>query len=363
MSVDEWKDFFINSGFQDTVASNYAHIFFNNRMRFELLSDLTKEYLKEMKITFIGDMMTILRYAKKYPELKISENVEGSEKKNFEGKIVEDESKYEIFEEEKVFLCDFCNDNFTEKKDLDSHVKTIHTVFKPRKIKHSPEKSNESLQIPFEGEFYSCEFCNDHFTLNEDLDSHVKTIHTVFKPRKIKNVAEKDNNLQMKQSFSEYKNVSDLSIHVNSSKVSEFQLSDDIGNSKSDYYKCNTCDKSFLKISNFKNHMAFHKIGTKSTNNMYDDIEGDVNGMSNTMELNIPEKLGKPKSNKNYCPFCGKIFIRDGLNQHLEVTCGAIQYKCLTCSKKFSTVENLKRHLSNPNVHKQHLEKHTGYYK
>ena len=109
--------------------------------------------------------------------------------------------------------------------------------------------------------------------------------------------------------------------------------------------------------------MAFHKIGTKSTNNMYDDIEGDVNGISNTMELNIPEKLGKPKSNKNYCPFCGKIFIRDGLNQHLEVTCGAIQYKCLTCSKKFSTVENLKRHLSNPNVHKQHLEKHTGYYK
>ena len=269
MSVDEWKDFFINSGFQDTVASNYAHIFFNNRMRFELLSDLTKEYLKEMKITFIGDMMTILRYAKKYPELKISENVEGSEKKNFEGKIVEDESKYEIFEEEKVYLCDFCNDNFTEKKDLDSHVKTIHTVFKPRKIKHSPEKSNESLQIPFEGKFYSCEFCNDHFTLNEDLDSHVKTIHTVFKPRKIKYVAEKDNNLQMKQSFSEYKNVSDLSIHVNSSKVSEFQLSDDIGNSKSDYYKCNTCDKSFLKISNFKNHMAFHKIGTKSTNNMY----------------------------------------------------------------------------------------------
>ena len=311
MSVDEWKDFFINSGFQDTVASNYAHIFFNNRMRFELLSDLTKEYLKEMKITFIGDMMTILRYAKRYPELKISENVEGSEKKNFEGKIVEDESKYEIFEEEKVFLCDFCNDNFTEKKDLDSHVKTIHTVFKPRKIK---------------------------------------------------NVAEKDNNLQMKQSFSEYKNVSDLSIHVNSSKVSEFQFSDDIGNSKSDYYKCNTCDKSFFKISNFKNHMAFHKIGTKSTN-MYDDIEGDVNGISNTMELNIPEKLGKPKSNKNYCPFCGKIFIRDGLNQHLEVTCGAIQYKCLTCSKKFSTVENLKRHLSNPNVHKQHLQKHTGYYK
>ena len=62
MSVDEWKDFFINSGFQDTVASNYAHIFFNNRMRFELLSDLTKEYLKEMKITFIGDMMTILSF-------------------------------------------------------------------------------------------------------------------------------------------------------------------------------------------------------------------------------------------------------------------------------------------------------------
>ena len=60
MSVDEWKDFFVNSGFQDSIASDYAHVFFNNRMRFELLSDLTKEYLKEMEITFIGDIMTIL---------------------------------------------------------------------------------------------------------------------------------------------------------------------------------------------------------------------------------------------------------------------------------------------------------------
>ena len=68
MSVVEWKYFFINSGFQDTEASNYAQVFFNNRMRFELLSDLTKDYLKEMEITFIGDIMTILRYAKRYPE-------------------------------------------------------------------------------------------------------------------------------------------------------------------------------------------------------------------------------------------------------------------------------------------------------
>ena len=272
MSVDEWKDFFVKSGFQDSIASDYAHVFFNNRMRFELLSDLTKEYLKEMEITFIGDIMTILRYAKRYSQYqsKINENVEGnisetnindqrefnkfekigvSMKKNYQEKIVEDESKYEIFDDGEVYFCDFCNDNFTEMDDLDSHVKTIHTVFKPRKIKNVPEKSNNSpilvkndslqmkqslederkIEIFDEGEVYFCDICNDTFTEKEALDSHVKTVHTVFKPFKIKNVPERSNNSP-----------------IIVKNVSGFQLPDD-GNSKSDNYKCITCDKSFLK--------------------------------------------------------------------------------------------------------------------
>lgn len=60
--------FFKTAGFNSEVATKHAVIFSNNRIQPDMLPDLDKPSLKEMGITLMGDMIAILRYAKKVVE-------------------------------------------------------------------------------------------------------------------------------------------------------------------------------------------------------------------------------------------------------------------------------------------------------
>lgn len=60
--------FFQGAGFSLDVATKHAVVFSNNRIKPDMLPDLDKPSLKEMGITLMGDMIAILRYAKKVVE-------------------------------------------------------------------------------------------------------------------------------------------------------------------------------------------------------------------------------------------------------------------------------------------------------
>ncbi|KAJ8674867.1 hypothetical protein QAD02_010653 [Eretmocerus hayati] len=60
-----WVKFFKSAGFPSDVATRHALVFSNNRIKPDMLPDLDKPSLKEMGITLMGDMIAILRYAKK----------------------------------------------------------------------------------------------------------------------------------------------------------------------------------------------------------------------------------------------------------------------------------------------------------
>lgn len=64
MTSHRWKRFFTDANLPHDIADNYAIIFTENRIRFDMLGDLNKEILYDMGIKKIGDVILILRHAK-----------------------------------------------------------------------------------------------------------------------------------------------------------------------------------------------------------------------------------------------------------------------------------------------------------
>ncbi|KAK6642226.1 hypothetical protein RUM44_013949 [Polyplax serrata] len=71
----EWIKFFIGCGIPNDVATAYALIFYENRIQKNMLLDLNKEYLKDMGITVMGDVIAILRYAKVIHKKYVTEQI------------------------------------------------------------------------------------------------------------------------------------------------------------------------------------------------------------------------------------------------------------------------------------------------
>ncbi|XP_076066555.1 uncharacterized protein LOC143039960 [Oratosquilla oratoria] len=59
-----WIKFFTEAGIPAGEATNYAILFSDNRIKQDMLMDLNKEYLRDMGITAMGDIIGILKHAK-----------------------------------------------------------------------------------------------------------------------------------------------------------------------------------------------------------------------------------------------------------------------------------------------------------
>ncbi|XP_002158366.1 uncharacterized protein C19orf47 homolog isoform X1 [Hydra vulgaris] len=63
-SQSNWESFFREAGIPRKIAENYATIFYDNRMRLDMLSALDKDVLRDLGIKAVGDSIAILRYAR-----------------------------------------------------------------------------------------------------------------------------------------------------------------------------------------------------------------------------------------------------------------------------------------------------------
>ncbi|XP_062494587.1 uncharacterized protein C19orf47 homolog isoform X1 [Pezoporus occidentalis] len=64
MATSEWIQFFKEAGIPPGPAVSYAVMFVDNRIRKNMLLDLTKELMNELGITVVGDVIAILKHAK-----------------------------------------------------------------------------------------------------------------------------------------------------------------------------------------------------------------------------------------------------------------------------------------------------------
>ncbi|GFR15366.1 uncharacterized protein C19orf47 homolog, partial [Trichonephila clavata] len=76
--TSQWIQFFRKAGLPPNVAANYALIFYDNRIQVDMLLDLSKEYLYDMDIKVMGDVIAILKYAKEFHNQLAKERVIGS---------------------------------------------------------------------------------------------------------------------------------------------------------------------------------------------------------------------------------------------------------------------------------------------
>jgi len=65
-STKQWMRFFLGAGIPPDSAAHYAVSFEQNRMGLDMLLELDKEYLRDLKITALGDIISILRHARKH---------------------------------------------------------------------------------------------------------------------------------------------------------------------------------------------------------------------------------------------------------------------------------------------------------
>lgn len=78
MSTSQWVQFFTGSGLPSDVCVRYAVIFSENRIQRGMLLDLTKEYLFDMGIHAMGDVIAILKHAKHVHNQEAQEKVMNS---------------------------------------------------------------------------------------------------------------------------------------------------------------------------------------------------------------------------------------------------------------------------------------------
>ena len=201
-------------------------------------------------------------------------------------------------EGKKSHLCTICKKILSSASALKLHQKMVHE--KVKELCNICGKSysclyNHKIQQHIRPKKYECQECKENFTTQQTLTRHIQRIHEGIPD---------DKKFACEQCGVLHATAFRLKMHI---KTKHDKVYD---------YKCEHCNKSFGR----KNHLVQH-------------IE------------NVHEKI------KEACPYCGKLYDKQGLKRHIKDHEGQRNHTCHICSNSFKRREHLKNHLQT--IHKQ----------
>jgi len=200
--------------------------------------------------------------------------------------------------DKKSHLCTMCKKILSSASALKLHQKMVHE--KVKELCNICGKSysclyNHKIQQHIRPKKYECQECKENFTTQQTLTRHIQRIHEGIPD---------DKKFSCEQCGVLHATAFRLKMHI---KTKHDKVYD---------YKCEHCNKSFGR----KNHLVQH-------------IE------------NVHEKI------KEACPYCGKLYDKQGLKRHIKDHEGQRYHTCHICSNSFKRREHLKNHLQT--IHKQ----------
>ncbi|XP_071445635.1 zinc finger protein 492-like [Hetaerina americana] len=214
-----------------------------------------------------------------------------------------------------LHMCQYCNDGFAQKEDLEAHVIGRHSL-KARDIRRGVDSEGYhcASDIVAESKTYKCAICLRSFPLKNKLKRHL-LMHTGERPHKCEICLKGFHHKQHLEGH--------MLTHTGERP-----------------HKCPVCPKAFTYKQSLKGHMYIHS-GEKP-------YECEVCGKAFKWKRQLKEhRLTHKWEKRHKCEVCSRAFTRKAnLKRHALIHTGERPYKCEICLKGFHHKQHLEGHMS-----------------
>ncbi|XP_026482708.1 zinc finger protein 525-like, partial [Ctenocephalides felis] len=218
--------------------------------------------------------------------------------------------------------------NRKEPEEYSDDDKTCLKRFMNSIVKIEEEPQQELIQnLPYK--------CNSTFRKLQYLEQHMCIRNT----SKISYRGKTFQCTNCNKTFNKY----DLDLHI-CARAKEQNLNES-GNRKQNIhaakrpYKCQQCDKAFIRLSYLDRHMLLHTGDRSNKCTICDKAFAHLSSLKQHMLIHTGERPNK-------CTICAKTFTQSSsLKQHMLIHTGDRPNKCSICDKAFAQLSNLKQHM------------------